>query len=574
MESHAMKRMCCIGIFLLGGLPAPFTAHGASPPDAGAILREIKDPPAIPERAPDSIIETSPETSGPEVAGPKIFVKGFRITGATLFAEETLAALLQEESGKNLSFSELQKAAEKITAYYTVRGYLARAYLPPQEIKDNIVEIAVIEGRLEEVIPGPESESPLDFQLAKQYITASQGIGEPVRMDRIERGMLLLNDLPGMTASSTLQPGTQEGMVQHAITLAPTPFLSGSIDLDNTGNRAPGEYRARARLDLNNPGGIGDRIAITALGAFEDSLNPNTRYGKIAYSLPVGYSGLHLGASFAALDYTLGANFEAAEAEGRSTIYSVFASYPLIRQRQHNLIITATYDHKQFHDQASRVTTSNKRINAATLGVNGNIFDSFLDGGLTYLGINLVMGRLDLGRWQPDLDTDQASARTNGEYKKVTLNLYRLQRLAEKTSLSLSLTHQRAFNNLDSSEDFSLGGAFGVRAYPANEAAGDEGTLFTVELQHKLTQDITLFGFYDHGRITTNHKEWTTTIIPNSYSLEGIGCGIAYIKAGDFSIKAAMAGRLGNNPGRDPSGNDSDGAKREPRIWVLASKYF
>ena len=574
MEKFVIRTVCCIVILVLCGILFPPRSHAASRPDAGTILRDLKDEPALPERQPDVKIETKPDVIVREVAGPKVLVKGFRIKGETIFKEEALAASLQEYIGKELTFSELQKAAEKITAYYTAHGYVARAYLPPQEIKDGIVDIAVIEGRFEDVVPDKESDSRLDFQRAKKYITASQGLGEPISMDRLERGMLILHDIPGVAASSTLQPGTKEGMVQQAIKLMNTPFITGNIDLDNTGQRASGEYWLRGGINLNNLSGIGDRISIAALGAFDDRYTLRTQYGRIAYSLPAGYSGLNLGASLAAMGYNLGADFKAMEEEGGSTVYRLFASYPIIRQRQHNLIITATYDHEQLYDEANKVTTSNKRIDVATLGLNEDIFDRLLGGGYTSLGMSFTIGRLDLARCQADFNADQASAKTHGEYKKATLHLSRLQRLAEKTSLKLNLMQQFAFENLDSSEDFSLGGAYGVRAYPAGEASGDEGTLFTVELQQRLTQKISVFGFYDFGRIKTNHTEWITTRIPNSYHLEGIGGGITYITPGDFLVTATIAGRLGNNPDRDASGNDSDGTKRSPRIWVLASKYF
>lgn len=291
---YVTKVICSIGILMLCGFSVHSKSHAASQPDAGTILRDIKDKPALPEREPDGKIETRPDVIAPEVAGPKVLVKGFRIKGATIFKEEALTALLQEYIGKELAFSELQKAAEKITAYYTAHGYIARVYLPPQEIKDGIVEIAVIEGRLEDVVPDKESKSRLDFQGAKQYITASQGIGETVRMDWLERGMLILNDLPGVAADSVLQPGTKEGMIQQSIKLTNTPFITGSIDLDNTGSRASGEYRVGAGINLNNLSGIGDRISIKALGGY-DNLTLRTKYGRIAYSLPVGYSGLRLG---------------------------------------------------------------------------------------------------------------------------------------------------------------------------------------------------------------------------------------------------------------------------------------
>lgn len=85
-------------------------------------------------------------------------------------------------------------------------------------------------------------------------------------------------------------------------------------------------------------------------------------------------------------------------------------------------------------------------------------------------------------------------------------SLSRLQRLTASTSLSLKVTHSQAFDNLDSSEDFSLGGISGVRAYPANEATGDQGTLAAIELNQRLTSHLNLFAFYDYGRIKINHQ--------------------------------------------------------------------
>ena len=48
---------------------------------------------------------------------------------------------------QDLDFNGLNDAASRIQRYYRERGYfLAVAYLPQQEIKDGIVEIAVLEG--------------------------------------------------------------------------------------------------------------------------------------------------------------------------------------------------------------------------------------------------------------------------------------------------------------------------------------------------------------------------------------------------------------------------------------------
>ncbi len=573
MGSSVMKAIGAIMILVLCGLFAPGVTLAAAQPDAGTILRDIKDKPALPTGEADGNVEIRIREAAPAVAGPKVLVKGFRIKGASIFPEKTLLPLLQEYIGKECSFAELQQAAETITAYYAAQGYIARVYLPPQDVQDGIVEIAIIEGRLENVVPDKENRSRLNFERASRYITSSQKLGEPVDMKRLERGMLILNDTPGVAGASTLQQGTKEGMIQQVLKLSPAPLVSGAIDFDNAGTLASGEYRFTAGVNLNNPTGIGDGLSFKVLDGFDERWTSRTQYGRIAYNLPIGYSGFRLGGSVSALSYNLGAAFSDSNSKGNAATYSLFATAPLIRQREYNLTLTAQYDHKDLYNESLGTTTSDKKVDAATIGLNGSIFDKFMGGGYTSMGINLVLGKLDLSKWQKDLDADQLSAKTNGDYKKAMFSLYRMQRLAEKTSLSLSLTHQLAFDNLDSSEKISLGGAYGVRAYPANEAMGDEGTLLSVELRQRLTQTISLFGFYDYGSITINHKEWTSTAL-NSYSLDGAGGGIAYIKPGNFQITGTVAERLSDNPGRNVMGNDSDGSKRSPRFWLTASKYF
>ncbi len=45
--------------------------------------------------------------------------------------------------------------------------------------------------------------------------------------------------------------------------------------------------------------------------------------------------------------------------------------------------------------------------------------------------------------------------------------------------------HQQ-IKNLDGSEDFSLGGAYGIKVYPDGELSAENGYLFSTELKYKL----------------------------------------------------------------------------------------
>jgi hemolysin activation/secretion protein len=83
--------------------------------------------------------------------GIKITVTEIHFTGIEgLATQEELNSLVADAIGKILSFKELQALADKVTAYLRQKGYfLARAYLPRQEIKGGIIEITVVQGRLE-----------------------------------------------------------------------------------------------------------------------------------------------------------------------------------------------------------------------------------------------------------------------------------------------------------------------------------------------------------------------------------------------------------------------------------------
>jgi hemolysin activation/secretion protein len=46
-----------------------------------------------------------------------------------------------------------------------------------------------------------------------------------------------------------------------------------------------------------------------------------------------------------------------------------------------------------------------------------------------------------------------------------------------------------------------LGGPNAVRAYPVNEALGDQGYLLNFELRFRVYTDVDVIGFIDHGGI-------------------------------------------------------------------------
>jgi len=142
---------------------------------------------------------------------------------------------------------------------------------------------------------------------------------------------------------------------------------------------------------------------------------------------------------------------------------------------------------------------------------------------------------------------------------------------------------QLASGNLDSSERFALGGPFGLRAYPVGEASGDEGHLFSLELKKDLGLNlkwgsVQLSAFADTGYTAFYKKPWAgalqTATGYNSYWLNDVGIGAALSKPGVYSVRLNYAHKMGGNPGRTMSGQDSDGQKSSGKFWVICQYLF
>lgn len=91
-----------------------------------------------------------PEMKSDNDAMMKLMVKRFEITGNKTFTVNQLYNVTQGTRGNvgyELSLTEIKGEADMITRYYKSKGHpRARAYIPVQEFKDGVVEIAVEEG--------------------------------------------------------------------------------------------------------------------------------------------------------------------------------------------------------------------------------------------------------------------------------------------------------------------------------------------------------------------------------------------------------------------------------------------
>jgi hemolysin activation/secretion protein len=582
-----------MGILCLAVAPHSFAEPAA--PDAGAIMRN-QPRPLIPSPSVQPPIAV-PTPSAPKAGqGGKIIPKGWKITGASLIPESELQDSIRDYIGRELDVNGLSEVAQKVAMYYRSQGYLVRTWLPVQEIRDGIVEIAVTEGRLGEVIVDDQKPTLVDRQFhrdiwlykdtAKRTLLEAQPSGQILQIKNMERGVLLLNDLPGVSATPTLKQGSKPGTTDVNLKIDSRPLVNGILDYANAGINSVGEHQFGGSLFVNNAFGVGDQTTFRVQGG------SGNVYGRLTYSMPVGYSGLRVGVAGSAMYYILGdvpgAQFSKTDTDGDAWVGGFFASYPWVRGSTANFYTLAGFDTRRYHNVSKNVAISDKIVNVGYVGAQGDLRDEMLGGGFNNYSFYLSAGDLNVQDVQTYYRADQLTARTQGSYQKFTLAFSRLQQVSDYFNFWANFAGQLSTKNLDSSEKFSLGGPYGVRAYPVNEALADEGYLMNFELRYDICRQlgcmtpfntVQFVGFIDHGGVTLHNSTWTNWNAPaggpNNYTLSGGGFGINWINPGDFAVKLSVAQRIGTNPHRNPtSGADVDGTYNTPQFWAQLSKYF
>ena len=536
------------------------SAHGQSIPGAGSQLQQL--PPAInqPRSLPDIRIDRPDAAPIAVDAGPGITVNALQITGANAFATDTLVAASGFKPGNSMNLGDLRTLAARITEYYSSRGYfVAQAYLPAQDVTSGTLTIAVLEGRYGEI--ALNNSSRLADGVARS-IMRGLAPGDIVAGKPLERRLLLLSDIPGITVGSTLAPGSAVGTADLRVDIAPGDTISGVAEVDNGGNRYTGEWRGGGTVFLNNLAGRGDQLSLRVLASTQSLI-----YGRVAWQAPVGAATV--GVAYSHIGYELGREFASLDASGTADIVSLFATYPLLRSRRHNVRALLGADAKWFTDRALAVGTESERTTRVlTAGLAG---DHRHASGFSTWSVSGSYGNLALNT-PADRAFDAITARAEGGYGVFRAAASHDQIISGGLSIYGAARGQLASKNLDASEKMQLGGAFGVRAYPEGEAFGDEGYIATAELRQLLPERfaglpgrVQLFGFVDTGSIRLAKDPWfqgTSTL-----NRSGYGAGASWSLPGNFTARATYARKLGTGPA-------TSAPDRSGRFWVQLAKFF
>lgn len=523
-------------------------------PDAGRILQQ--QTPALEQPAPSPAFEfKAPLLQPAPPGGPQVILQAVHISGNSRISSEILVTALGDYQGKAFDLAGLKGLADRITQYYQQAGYpFARAIVPAQSMSGGVLRIEVVEGRYGQIRATGDTE----LSAQAQAFLAPLVSGSVIESESLERTTLLLDDLPGIRTSPVIRPGEQVGTGDLLVQVDRDRRFSGEAGIDNQGNRYSGEYRVFLNGRVDSPFLLGDQLSLQSRYTDEDMW-----LGSLEYSLPLGVSGLRGHAGYAHTDYQLGKEFASLDARGYARVTSAGLRYPLLRSQRVNLTVGVQYQYKRLQDEYRVIDLrQDKSSDVIPLTLGFDVRDRVNGGGITYGAISWVQGWLRLDDALKAVD--RQSAESAGSFDKFTLDIARVQRIDDNVSLFARFSGQLAADNLDSSEDFGVGGPGGVRAYPVGEGYGDEGWLGQLELRYAMGV-FTPFLFGDSGKVRLARYPWAAA--DNHRSIAGWGLG-SRVEYGAWQAEASVAWR---SAGGVPQADSRDSV---PVAWFVGQYRF
>lgn len=142
----------------------------------------------------------------PSEEGRCFQIHSIDLQGASLLSQAQRAELVGGFEGQCLYVGQFNELLKRITNHYLDRGYLTtRAYLPQQELGGGVLQIIIVEGRLEG-LDSSALASPLEMAMVFPGST-----GAVLDLREMEQMVDQLGRLPSRRAEVELVPGQQVG---------------------------------------------------------------------------------------------------------------------------------------------------------------------------------------------------------------------------------------------------------------------------------------------------------------------------------------------------------------------------
>lgn len=556
--------------------------------------------PSAPERAEAQDDKTTVKVSHFDIAG----LEDAPDKGASRPVVEKMANDAIVANGGAFTMGQISELADQISVLYRKKGLLyATAIVPVQDVNNGTVRMELLIGRLGKVTVEGNKRYHAD-RISQPFERLK---GKPIEQRGVESALVRLNGYPGLKVTGVMQPGSKVGEGDLVASVQQERPFEFSLGGDNFGRRETGEGRLRARVQWNNPLGIGDQASVYFQPSFSNLSPLPQKYAAGDYTLPLWWVGSEVKFFFRYNQFDInpiprqkGTVFDGDTHEGGAELAQHW-----IVGRTLNVSTYEGFTRKQADTFVNRDLAFRDVLAVVHGRVEADYTDQLLQGITGVMlefrhGIPDIAGALnsegdpataiDGARDVPPDRLGDTKGFAGGDFRSASASIYRfqsLQPLAEALHSSffeamkshrllLRVEGQWSDSLLVPLEQFSMGGSTNVRAYQPSEALFDRGVFGSIEYQMPvpfITNKPAFFGknwgdlvqlaaFYDYAWGRLNDPR-SSEPFP-SRTLDGTGFSVEFSNPGKFTSRLTLA-----TPVRA-----AEGVRRNPRIWFECNYNF
>jgi hemolysin activation/secretion protein len=341
-------------------------------------------------------------------------------------------------------------------------------------VSDGVFTINVVEGHLANItVQGGDDDVRARVH---DYLAPAIAV-RPLTLPAMERGLLMSNDIPGVTASGVLKPSPDTPGASDLVVDVEQPWITGGLAVDNRGSRFSGIWTVAGDAEFNSIFGE-DQLETSV------TLSPSSFEqveGTVRYRRAIGDEGM-IGSVIATITHgEPGSTLSAFNVLTDSWAVGPRLTYPVIRTREETLLLDGGF------------TAQDARIDVLSVGLSHDEW-RVLDIGGSYQ-LNGIFG----GVWTTTFDVAQGlpifnatpnhspMASRNGalfDFTKATAFSRLAVPLFDRFGAVFSAQGQYSLSPLITGEQITFGGTLIGRGYDPGAITGDSGVGGSAELRY------------------------------------------------------------------------------------------
>lgn len=465
------------------------------------------------QKAPPSIsFPKSPAQQFPD-SDQCFFAKQINLIDATFPSPAKQQSLTKDYVNRCVTLAELNELIAIITNFYFEKGYVtARITIGPQDISDEIIDLLVVEGKVEAILMNGQPTNTLELKTAFPHI-----IDRPLNIRDFEQGLDQMNGLRSNQATIEINAGTQQGSSIVDIINIPGKkwFLEASVN--NSGSDETGLAQGSIKAETNNLFQANDLLVLEASKNISDGIDLGSSESLyFLASLPYGYWDFQWSSNYYYYQLSIISLDQKFINHGISRNNGLTVTNTIYRNKASLLNIEAgitVKDTLNYLDQV-KLTANSYRLTTTNIGMNYTVNalgGTLLVGGNYHRGITAFDAHDDENREDQETENQPQSQFEKYSYNLSYIHRFLINGFSFKNQHSLS--GQWSKDTLYGNERISIGSPTTVRGYENASISGDQGFYIRNKLNLEFTpstnniRKIEPFIALDYGHIKKDESD-------------------------------------------------------------------